>query len=109
MGLPIFVCFRFRYKFHLWEDLLRESLDLCHDFIGLQVVLSFCCLLLMFFFITPSSCLSLIESVFFVDTFGVSFYSSIEFISLHSLFTLSFYFIVHIRYTHELYRRGAYL
>ena len=32
MGLPIFICFRFRYKFHLWEDLLRESLDLCHDF-----------------------------------------------------------------------------
>ena len=74
MGLPIFVCFRFRYKFHLWEDLLRESLDLCHDFTGLQVVLSFCCLLLKFFFRTPSSCLSLIESVFFVDTFGVSFY-----------------------------------
>ena len=37
------------YKFHLWEDLLRESLDLCHDFTGLEVVLSFCCLLLMFF------------------------------------------------------------
>ena len=49
MGLPIFVCFRFRYKSHLWEDLLRESLDLCHDFTGFQVVLSFCCLLLMFF------------------------------------------------------------
>ena len=49
IGLPIFVCFRFRYKFHLLEDLLRESLDLCHDFTGLQVVLSFCCLLLMFF------------------------------------------------------------
>ena len=109
VGLPIFVCFRFRYKFHLWEDLLRESLDLCHDFTGLQVVLSFCCLLLMFFFRTLSSCFSLIESVFFMDTFGVSFYSSIEFISLHSLFTLSFYFIVHVRYTHELYRRGAYL
>ena len=61
------------------------------------------------FFRTPSSCLSLIESVFFGDTFEVSFYSSIEFISLHSLFTLSFYFIVHIRYTHELYRRWAYL
>ena len=109
MGLSIFVCFRFRYKFHLLEDLLRESLDLCHDFTSLQVVLSFCCLLFMFFFRTPSSCLSLIVSVFIVDTFGVSFYSSIEFISLHSLFTLSFYFIVHIRYTHELYRRGAYL
>ena len=49
MGLPNFICFRFRYKFHLWEDLLRESLDLCHDFTGLQIVLSFCCLLLMFF------------------------------------------------------------
>ena len=49
MGLPIFICFKFRYKFHLWEDLLRESLDLCHDFTGLQIVLSFCCLLLMFF------------------------------------------------------------
>ena len=86
------------------------------------------------FFRTPPSCLSLIESVFFVDTFGVSFYSSIEFISLHSLesvffvdtfgvsfdssiefislhslFTPSFYFISHIRYTHKLYRRGAYL
>ena len=48
MGRPIFACFRFRYKFHLWEDLLRESLDLCHDFVGLQVVLSFYCLLLMF-------------------------------------------------------------
>ena len=100
MGLPIFVYFRFRYKFHLWENLLRESLDLCHDFTGLQVVLSFCCLLLIFFFRTPSSCFSLIELVFFVDTFKVSFYSSIEFISLHSLFTLSFYFIVHVRYTH---------
>ena len=41
MDLLIFVCFRFRYKFHLWEDLLRESLDLCHDFTGLQVFLSF--------------------------------------------------------------------
>ena len=71
MGLPIFVCFSFRYKFHLWEDLLRESLDLCHDFTGLQVVLSFCC---FFFFRTPYSCLSLIESVFFVDTFRVSFF-----------------------------------
>ena len=109
MGLSIFVCFGFRYKFHLWEDLLRKSLDLCHDFTGLQVVLSFCCLLLMFFFRTPSSCLSLIESVFFVDTFEVSFYSSIKFISLHSLFTLSFYFIARVRYTHEFYRRGAYL
>ena len=27
----------------------RESLDLCQDFTGLQVVLSFYCLLLMFF------------------------------------------------------------
>ena len=108
MGLPIFVCFRFRYKFHLLEDLLRESLDLCHDFTGLQVVLFFCCLLLMFFY-KSFSCLSLIESVFFVDTFGVFFYSSIEFISLYSLFTLSFYFIVHVRYTYELYRRGTYL
>ena len=112
MGLPIFVCFGFRYKFHLWEDLLGESLDLCHDFTGLHVVLSFLLFafdVFFFFFRTPSSCLSLIKPVFFVDTFGVSFYSSIEFISLHSLFTLSFYFIVHGRYTHELYRRGAYL
>ena len=108
-GPTDFRLFQVSYKFHLWKDLLRESLDLCHDFTGLRVVLSFYCLLLMFFFRTPSSCLSLIESVFFVDTFGVSFYSSIEFISLHSLFTLSFYFIVHICYTHELYRRGAYL
>ena len=51
MGLPIFICFRFRYKFHLWEDLLRESLDLCYDLTGLQIVLSFCCLFLMFFFL----------------------------------------------------------
>ena len=41
MGQPIFACFKFRYRFHLWEDLLRESLDLCHDFVGLHVVLSF--------------------------------------------------------------------
>ena len=112
MGLPIFVCFSFRYKFHLWEDLLRESLDLCHDFTGLQVVLSFLLFAfdVFFFFRTPYSCLSLIESVFFVDTFGVSFfYSLIEFISLHSLFTLSFYFIARVRYTHEFYRRWAYL
>ena len=72
-----------------------------------------CFILLLFafdvFFRTPSSFLSLIESVFFVETFGVSFYYSIEFISFHSLFTLSFYFIVHVRYTHELYRRWAYL
>ena len=74
IGLPIFVCFRFRYKFNLWEDLLRESLDLCHDFTSLQVVLSFCCLLLMFFFRTPTSSLSLIESVFFVDTIRGLFY-----------------------------------
>ena len=48
---PIFTCFMFRYRFHLnCEDLLRESLDLCHDFASLQVVLSFCCLLLIFFF-----------------------------------------------------------
>ena len=50
MGRPIFACFRFRYRFHLWDDLLRESLDLCHDFVGLQVVLSFCCLFFMFFY-----------------------------------------------------------
>ena len=49
MGRPIFVCFKFQYRFHLWEDLLRENLDLCHDFTGLYVVLSFCYLLLMFF------------------------------------------------------------
>ena len=41
MGQPIFACFKFRYRFHLWEDLLRDSLDLCHDFVGLQIVLSF--------------------------------------------------------------------
>ena len=49
MGQPIFTCFRFRYRFPLWEDLLRENLDLCHDFASLHVVLSFCCLLLMVF------------------------------------------------------------
>ena len=49
MGQLIFACFRFQYRFHLWEDLLRENLDLCHDFVGLHVVLSFCCFLLMFF------------------------------------------------------------
>ena len=49
MGQLILACFKFRYMFHLWEDLLRESLDLCHDFVGLQVVLSFYCFLLMFF------------------------------------------------------------
>ena len=35
--------------------------------------------------------------------------SSVEFTSLHSLFTLAFHFSVHIPYTRELYRRGAYL
>ena len=50
MGRLIFACFRFRYRFHLWKDLLRENLDLCHDFAGLHIVLSFCCLLLNFFF-----------------------------------------------------------
>ena len=35
--------------------------------------------------------------------------SSVEFTSLHSLFTLAFHFSVHIPYTCELYRRGAYL
>ena len=49
MGRSIFACFRFRYRFHQWKDLLREKLDLCHYFAGLYVVLSFCCLLLMFF------------------------------------------------------------
>ena len=39
MGRSIFSCFRFRYRFHLWEDLLRENLDLCHDFAGFHVVL----------------------------------------------------------------------
>ena len=38
MGRSIFVCFRFRYWFPLWEDLLRENLDLCHDFADLHVV-----------------------------------------------------------------------
>ena len=61
------------------------------------------------FFRTPSICLSLIESVFFVDTFRGLFLFSIEFISLYSLFTLSLHFIAHIRYTHKLFRRGAYL
>ena len=51
MGLLIFVCFRFRYKFHFWEDLLRESLDLCHDFTGLQVVLSFLLFVFYVFFL----------------------------------------------------------
>ena len=74
MGRLIFARFGFRYRFHLWEDLLRENLDLCHDFAGLPVVFSFCCLLLMFFFRTHFSCLSLRELVFFVDTFGVSFF-----------------------------------
>ena len=96
MGLPIFVCFRSRYKFHLWEDLLRESLDLCHDFTDLQVVLSFCCLFFMFFFFffrTPSSCLSLIESVFFVDTFGVSFiFDRVHLIALTVYTFTSFHF-----------------
>ena len=35
--------------------------------------------------------------------------SSVEFTSLHSLFTLAIHFSVHIPYTRELYRRGAYL
>ena len=50
IGRPIFTCFKFRYRFHLWEDFLRENLDLCHDFSSLHIVLSFCCLLLMFFY-----------------------------------------------------------
>ena len=49
MGQSIFACFRFRYRFRLWNDLLRESLDLCHDFAGLQVVLSFVVCFLCFF------------------------------------------------------------
>ena len=49
MGRSIFACFRFRYRFYLWNDLFRENLDLHYDFAGLHVVLSFCCLLLMFF------------------------------------------------------------
>ena len=69
----------------------------------------FCPLLLMFFFRTPFSCLSLRELVFFVDTFGGLFYSSIEFISFHSLITLSLNSTIHIRYTYELYRKLAYL
>ena len=35
--------------------------------------------------------------------------SSVEFTSLHSLFTLTFHSSVHDPYTRELYRRGAYL
>ena len=46
--------------------------------------------------------------MFYLCTFRV-FFSSVEFISLHSLFTLSFHFDVHISYTRELYQRGAYL
>ena len=45
----IFAGFRFRYRFHLWKDFLRENLDLCYDFAGLYAALSFCCLLLIFF------------------------------------------------------------
>ena len=34
MGRSIFACFRFRYRFNLWGDLLRENLDLSHCFVG---------------------------------------------------------------------------
>ena len=51
MGRSIFAPFRFQYRFHLWEDLLRENLDLCHDFAGLPVVLSFCCLFFIYIFL----------------------------------------------------------
>ena len=99
MGLSIFVCFRFRYKFHLWEDLFRESLDLCHDFPGLQFVLSFCCLFLIFFFRTPPSCLSLIESVFLCGHFWGLF---LFFDRVH-LTSLTFHTFVLLHCSHSLH------
>ena len=90
------------------EDLLGESSDLYHDFVGFQVVLSFCCLIFMFFK-NPFSCLSLSKSVFLVVKFTGLLGSSIEFMSFCLLFTLLFHFIVHVHYTHELYQRVAYL
>ena len=47
--------------------------------------------------------------VFYLCTFRSLSFSLVEFTSFHSLFTLSFHSSVHIPYTCELYRRGAYL
>ena len=79
----------------------------------MTLLTSGCFILLLFafdfIFRTSFRCLSLRELVFFVDTFRGLLHFSIEFISFHSLFTFSLNYNVHIRYTHELYRRGAYL
>ena len=55
------------------------------------------------------SSLGLSEFVFHRCPYGGLLSSSVEFTSLHSLFTLSFHSSVHISYIRELYRRGAYL
>ena len=72
-----------------------------------------CFVLLLFAFDvfcrTLFSCFSLRELVFFVDAFEGLLYSSIEFLSFHSLFTLSLNSTIHIRYNHKLYQRGTYL
>ena len=52
---------------------------------------------------------SLGDFAFHQCPYGGLFDSSVEFTSFHSLFTLTFHFSVHISYTRELYRRGAYL
>ena len=49
------------------------------------------------------------EFVFYLCTFRDLSFSSVESFSFHSLFTLSFRSSIHIPYTREVYRRGAYL
>ena len=91
IGGPTSTCFRFRYRFHPGEDLLRESLDLYHDFVCFPVVSSFLCI--FFRAILVVFCLS--KSMFLAYFFGAFFYSLAEFTSFHSLFTLSFHYIVY--------------
>ena len=74
IGRSIFTCFRFRYRFHLWEDFLRESLNLYNDFVGFLVVLSFFYFLLLLFFL-ESFWLFLFEQVSVLGRFFFWVYS----------------------------------
>ena len=91
--------------FHPGEDLLRESLDLYHDFVGFPVVSSFLCIFLEPFWLFLFEQVNVLGMLFwgFFLFFGRVHFIPFSFHTFVSLYCLCAYF------TCELYRSLAYL
>ena len=94
IGGPTSTCFRFRYMFHPGEDILRESLDLYHDFVGFPVVSSFLCIFLEPFWLFLFQQVNVLGILFwgFFLFFGTVHFIPFSFQTFVSLYCLCAYF-----------------